>query len=260
MAKVKSVVVLIEDNTKLRRLLRNSLRDAGFEVREADSGRTGLMAAATEKPDLIILDLGLPDIDGSEVIAKIREWWSAKPLLILSGRDSEAAKVAALELGADDYVTKPFGLPELLARVRAALRRASRHTHPDQTAPFCSHGVSVDILRREVARNGVPVHLTPNEFRVLATLVKNAGSLVTVKALSDEVWGPNGPPSDHSHLRAYMASLRQKLEETPAQPRLLLTEAGVGYRLALDPEEPIESGAGDTAPQHQRPAVGGQEP
>jgi len=241
MAKVKPVVVVIEDDVKLRRLLRNSLQDAGCDVREADTGASGLLVAASGKPDLIILDLGLPDIDGSEVIKKIREWWSARPLIILSGRDSEVAKVAALELGADDYVTKPFGLSELLARVRAALRRASRHTHADPDVPFCSHGVCVDTLRRVVTRDGVALNLTPNEFRVLATLVKNAGLLVTTKKLLDELWGPDCPPHNRSYLRAYIASLRRKLEQNPARPVLLLTEAGVGYRIAVDTKDSGDS-------------------
>ena len=241
MAIVKPVIVLIEDDVKLRRLLRNSLQDAGCDVRAADTGASGLLVAASAKPDLIILDLGLPDIDGSQVIKKIREWWSARPLIILSGRDSEAAKVAALELGADDYVTKPFGLSELLARVRAALRRASRHTHPDPTVPFCSHGVSVDTLRREVARDGVAVDVTPNEFRLLAILVKNAGLVVTIKKLLDELWGPQCPPNNRNYLRAYMVSLRRKLEKNPAKPSLLLTEAGVGYRIAIEANDLIDS-------------------
>jgi len=237
MSKVKPVVVVIEDDAKLRRLLRISLQDSGFDVREADCGRTGLIVAATRKPDLIILDPGLPDADGAEIIKTLRNWWSTRPVIILSGHDSEAAKVAALELGADDYVTKPFGMPELLARMRAALRRASRHADPDQTAAFCSHGISIDILRREVTRNGIPVALTPNEFRVLATLVKSAGMLVTTNKLVNELWGPNCPPNKRPYLRTYMASLRQKLEQNPAKPMLLLTEAGVGYRIAIDPKD-----------------------
>jgi len=235
------VVVLIEDDAKLRRLLRSSLREAGFDVREADSGRTGLMVAATRKPDLILLDLGLPDVEGAEVIKKIRQWWSTRPLIILSGRSSEAAKVAALELGADDYVTKPFGLPELLARVRAALRRAARHVDANPNAPFCSQGVSIDILRREVARDGVAVELTPNEFRVLANLVKNAGLVVTTQKLLEELWGPDCPPGNRNYLRAYMATLRRKLEKNPARPSLLLTEAGVGYRIAVDADGSLEA-------------------
>jgi len=258
MSKVKPVVVVIEDNAKLRRLLRTSLQEAGFDVREADSGRTGLMVAATGKPDLIILDLGLPDIDGSEVIRQLREWWHARPVIILSGRDSEAARVAALELGADDYITKPFGLPELLARVRAALRRASRHSNPDHTAPFLAYGISVDTLRREVSRDGQAVALTPNEFRVLAILVKNAGLLVSTDKLVNELWGPTSAPGKRNYLRSYMVSLRQKLEKNPARPVLLLTEAGVGYRIALDRREPAAASNESDDRSSTNPASGGQ--
>jgi len=256
MAQVKPVVVLIEDDAKLRRLLRNSLQDEGFDVREAESGGTGLLVAATKKPDLILLDLGLPDIDGSEVIKKIRQWWSARPVIVLSGRESEAAKVAALELGADDYITKPFGLPELMARVRAALRRATRHTQATPTEAFRSHGVSIDTLHRQVVRNGVTVALTPNEFRVLAILVKNAGLLVTTQKLLDELWGPDCPPNNRNYLRAYMSSLRRKLEENPAKPVLLLTEAGVGYRLTVDAASSAESFDEAILPTRQTPNPG----
>jgi two-component system KDP operon response regulator KdpE len=237
MAKVKPVIVVIEDQVKLRRLLRNSLQEAGFTVREAETGRAGLVVAATRKPDLIIIDLGLPDIDGSEVIRKLREWWKARPIIIVSGRQSEADKIAALELGADDYITKPFGLPELLARVRAALRRASRHLNPDQTTAFQADGIAVDTLRRQVTRDGAPIRVTPNEFRVLATLVKNAGMLVTTEMLVNELWGPSCPSNNRNYLRTYVASLRHKLERDPIRPRLLLTEPGVGYRLAFDADE-----------------------
>jgi two-component system KDP operon response regulator KdpE len=233
MSRVKPVVVVIEDDAKLRRLLRNTLQEAGFDVREADCGRIGLVVAAAKKPDLILLDLGLPDLDGVEIIRQLRQWWSSRPLIILSGRDAEAAKVAALELGADDYITKPFGLPELLARVRAALRRAARQASPDAAAAFQSGRLRVDLVQREVARDGQPVALTPNEYRVLAILVKHAGLLVSTDKLVQELWGPDAAPNRRHYLRGYLAALRQKLEENPARPVLLLTEAGVGYRLAL---------------------------
>jgi len=233
MSRVKPVVVVIEDDAKLRRLLRNTLQEAGFDVREADCGRIGLVVAAAKKPDLILLDLGLPDLDGVEIIRQLRQWWSSRPLIILSGRDAEAAKVAALELGADDYITKPFGLPELLARVRAALRRAARQASPDAAAAFQSGRLRVDLVQREVARDGQPVALMPNEYRVLAILVKHAGLLVSTDKLVQELWGPDAAPNRRHYLRGYLAALRQKLEENPARPVLLLTEAGVGYRLAL---------------------------
>jgi two-component system KDP operon response regulator KdpE len=252
MAKVKPVIVVIEDQAKLRRLLRNTLQDAGFNVREAATGRAGLVVAATRKPDLIILDLGLPDIDGSDVIRKLREWWATRPIIILSGRQSEADKIAALELGADDFVSKPFGLPEFLARVRAALRRASRHLHADQTVAFQANGIAVDTLRRHVTRDGTAVRLTPNEFRVLATLVKNAGLLVTTEVLVNELWGPSCPPNNRNYLRTYVAALRRKLEIDPARPQLILTEPGVGYRIAFDADaqdtDPIGDGAAPPLP------------
>jgi two-component system KDP operon response regulator KdpE len=233
-SRLRPVVVVIEDDAKLRRLLRSSLQDAGMEVREAASGQLGLDLAATKKPDLILLDLGLPDIDGVEIIRQLRQWWSGRPLIILSGRDAEAAKVAALELGADDYVTKPFGLPELLARVRAALRRAARLGAKGEASAFEARGVVIDLQRREVTRDGKAVALTPNEYRILAVLVKHAGRLVTTEALVREIWGPDATPSRRHYLRGYLLALRQKLEEQPARPSLLLTEAGVGYRLAVD--------------------------
>ncbi len=234
MSRLRPVVVVIEDDAKLRRLLRASLQDAGMEVREAESGRLGLDLAAAKMPDLILLDLGLPDIDGVEIIRQLRQWWSGRPLIILSGRDAETAKVAALELGADDYVTKPFGLPELLARVRAALRRTARLAGNSQASSFRARGIAVDLLRREVTRDGEPVALTPNEYRILAVLVKHAGLLVTTEALVKEIWGPDATPNRRHYLRGYLLALRQKLEDRPAQPALLLTEAGVGYRLAAD--------------------------
>ena len=226
------MVLLIEDNDKLRRLLRHSLQDAGYDVRESRSGQLGLQLAAKRWPDVIILDLGLPDIEGAEVIATLRQWSQTKPILVLSGRNSEAEKVATLELGADDYVVKPFTLPELLARVRAAIRRSSRQINP--ISAFSSHGVSVDIERRQATRNGDPVALTRNEFRVLAVLVRNAGLLVSADSLVRELWGPKSSANKRIYLRSYLANLRLKLEDTPAQPKLLLTEPGVGYRIALD--------------------------
>jgi two-component system KDP operon response regulator KdpE len=239
---IKPVVLLIEDNDKLRRLLRHTLHDAGYDVREAHSGQLGLQLAATRRPDVIILDLGLPDLEGAEVIRTLRLWWQTKPILVLSGRDSEAEKVAALELGADDYVVKPFAVPELLARVRAAIRRSSRNVDPSRLSAFTSHGVSVDIERRQATRDGHPVALTPNEFRVLAVLVRNAGLLVSADSLVRELWGPNSPTNNRNYLRSYMASLRSKLEDVAAQPKLLLTQPGVGYRIALDAGAPRDAG------------------
>jgi two-component system, OmpR family, KDP operon response regulator KdpE len=243
MSILKPVVVVIEDNAKLRRLLRRSLKELDFDVRAADSGRAGLTLATHSKPDLILLDLGLPEPDGLDIIRKLRQWWSSKPIIVLSDRIAEIDKVAALDLGADDYVVKPFGLSELLARVRAVMRRASRHSHPDDAPEFRSHGVTVDILNRKVGRDGVEIKLTPNEFRVLSILVRNCGLLVTTDTLVSELWGPTCPPTSLSCLRTYVSSLRKKLEKDPTGPQLLLTEPGIGYRVALDPQ-PVRSNVG----------------
>ena len=231
---LKPIVLVIEDNTRLRRLLRRGLRESGFDVRAADSGQAGLSAAANNKPDLILLDLGLPDIDGLEMFRKLREWWSAKPVIVLSERTAGLDTVTVLDLGADDYVVKPFELSELLARVRAVMRRASRHAQSDDAFEFRSHGVTVDTANRRVLRDGSRIKLTPSEFRVLSVLVRNGGRLVTTDTLVRELWGPTCPPTNRSCLRTYMSSLRKKLERNPAGPELLLTEPGFGYRVALD--------------------------
>jgi two-component system KDP operon response regulator KdpE len=234
MGALKPIVVVIEDNAKLLRLLRRSLQRSGFEVRGADSGQAGLTVIKHSKPDLILLDLGLREVDGLEIMRKLREWWSSKPMIVLSERTSEVDKVAALDLGADDYVAKPFGLSELLARVRAVMRRASRHPQSGDAPEFRSHGVTVDMLNRRVSRDGSVIRLTPSEFRVLSILVRSCGLLVTADTLINELWGPTCPPTNRSCLRTYVASLRKKLEQDPAAPALLLTEPGIGYRIALD--------------------------
>lgn len=234
MATGKPVIVVIEDDPRFRKLLRTSLRAEGYEVFEADRGRSGLVAAATRKPDLIILDLGLPDIDGVEVMAQVRQWWANRPVLVLSGRDADAEKIALLEAGADDYIVKPIALQEMLARVRAALRRATRNAMPGLDTTFTAHGVAIDMLTRTVTRLGQPVALTPNEFRVLAVLVKRAGIFVSTEAMVNELWGPHSPATNRHYLRGYLASLRRKLENDPARPALLQTEPGIGYRITLD--------------------------
>jgi two-component system, OmpR family, KDP operon response regulator KdpE len=229
MTRTNPVIVVIEDDPQIRRFLRTGLHAHEFEIHEADTGKVGMTLAANRKPDLIILDLGLPDMDGVEVIKSLREW-SSRPIIILSARNMETDKVAALDAGADDYLTKPFGLDELLARIRVALRHATR---PEQGAPddiFESGNVKVDLAQRRVYRGGEEVHLTPIEYRLLTTLVKNAGKVLTHRHLLTEVWGPGYV--EHSHyLRIYMGCLRQKLEADAARPTLLLTETGVGYRL-----------------------------
>jgi two-component system KDP operon response regulator KdpE len=229
---VRALAVVIEDDPKLRRLLRASLEEAGLEVREAASGGSGLDAAAARPPDLIILDLGLPDIDGVEIIRRLRSWWLGHPLIVLSGRDNEATKVLALEAGADDYVTKPFAAGELLARVRAALRRGARTRDPRHGALYVAQGVTIDLQTREVRRAARNVALTHNEYRVLAVLAEHAGLLVSNERLVGELWGPEPRANSRHYLRSYISSLRHKLEDDPARPSLILTEAGVGYRLA----------------------------
>jgi len=227
----KSVIVAIEDDPQIRRFLRTGLESHGFQIHEADTGKLGLIEAANRKPDLVILDLGLPDMDGVEVVKKLREW-SALPVIVLSARAGETDKVAALDAGADDYLTKPFGLGELLARIRVALRHASG-TAQEKGGVFAVAGLKVDLPHRRVYREGNEVHLTPIEYRLLATLVKHAGKVITHRQLLREVWGPGHIERNH-YLRVYMAGLRHKLETDPARPRFLLTETGVGYRLAAD--------------------------
>lgn len=232
MSPTRTVIVVIEDDPQIRRFLRTGLDAHGFEIHEAETGAKGLTLAASRKPDLVILDLGLPDMDGIEVVKQLREWTS-RPIVILSARDMEADKVAALDGGADDYLTKPFGLDELLARIRVALRHASRAGQPESIENFTSGGLKVDLAHRKVYRDGTEVHLTPIEYRLLAMLVKHAGKVLTHRQLLNEVWGPSH--IEHSHyLRIYMKALRGKLEHDPARPRIFLTEAGVGYRLSVD--------------------------
>lgn len=227
MSEPAPVVVLVEDEKQIRRFVRAALESEGCRVHEAETGRQGLVEAGTRKPDLVILDLGLPDLDGVEFIRDLRGW-SPLPVIVLSARSDESDKVAALDAGADDYLTKPFGVAELLARVRAALRRGGARGGE----PVVAFGdVRVDLAGRSVQRDGKPVHLTQIEYRLLAMLAANAGKVLTHRQMLLEVWGPSYV--EHSHyLRIYMAQLRHKLEEDPARPRHLVTETGVGYRLS----------------------------
>lgn len=227
------VAVLIEDEPQIRRFVRAALEGEGWQVFEAETAQHGLRDAATRKPDLLVLDLGLPDGDGLDVIRDVRSW-SAVPIVVLSARSDESDKIAALDAGADDYLTKPFGVGELLARVRANLRRpraASNDGKADESL-FRFGEVEVDRQARLVRRAGTEVHLTPIEYRLLLVLVANAGRVLTHRQLLREVWGPSH--SDQSHyLRIYMGHLRQKLEADPTQPQHLLTETAVGYRLIV---------------------------
>lgn len=226
-------VVIIEDEPQIRRFVRSALEAEGWQVHEADTAKKGLIEAGTRKPDLLVLDLGLPDGDGLDVIRDVRGW-SGVPIIVLSARSDEMDKIAALDAGADDYLTKPFGVGELLARVRANLRRP-RNAAGDgaamQDAPIFKFGeVEVDRTARIVRRADQEVHLTPIEYRLLSVLMANAGRVLTHRQLLREVWGPSHADQSH-YLRIYMGHLRQKLEADPAQPKHLLTETAVGYRL-----------------------------
>ena len=221
-------VVLIEDERQIRRFVRASLEAEGMHVYDAETGKSGLTEAATRKPDLVIVDLGLPDANGIDVIRELRAWADI-PVIVLSARTQEAEKVAALDAGADDYLTKPFGVPELLARIRAHLRRRQRGAPGE--APVVRFGdVTVDLSARSVTRAGEAVHLTQIEYRMLSVLIRHAGRVLTHRQLLSEVWGPSHVESQH-YLRIYMAHLRRKLERDAAQPEHIMTETGIGYRL-----------------------------
>lgn len=228
------VVIVIEDEPQIRRFVRSALEAEGWQVFEAETAKKGLSEAGTRKPDLLVLDLGLPDGDGLVLIRDVRGW-SGVPIIVLSARSDEADKIAALDAGADDYLTKPFGVGELLARVRANLRRPRAAMGDGRAAEeadpvFRFGAVEVDRHARLVRRAGAEVHLTPIEYRLLTVLMANAGRVLTQRQLLREVWGPSHAGQSH-YLRIYMGHLRQKLETDPAQPQHLLTETAVGYRL-----------------------------
>jgi two-component system, OmpR family, KDP operon response regulator KdpE len=225
-------ILVIEDEAPIRRFLRVSITGQGYTLVEADTGHKGVRLAAAQPPDLVILDLGLPDLDGMEVIRQIREW-SAVPILVLSARGREFDKVAALDAGADDYLTKPFGVSELMARLRVALRRGPINATDSGEPIFSVQNLRVDLERRQVFVGKEEIHLTPIEYRLLTTLIKYAGKVVTHRQLLKEVWGPNNVDATH-YLRVYMGHLRHKIEADSARPQILLTEPGIGYRLASD--------------------------
>ena len=230
MADPRPTVLVVEDEPEIRRFLRAALTVEGYRVVESATGRRGFLDAGTHKPDLAIVDLALPDLDGVDVIRRIREW-SPMPVIVLSARIQERAKIEALDAGADDYVTKPFAVGELLARVRAALRHAVR---PASGTPVLRFGSAVvDLEQRRASRAGEAVHLTPLEFRLLARLAKHLGMVVTHRQLLTEVWGPTHATDTH-YLRIYMKQLRNKLEHDPVRPSHLITETGIGYRLIAD--------------------------
>ena len=223
------VVLLVEDDRHIRRFLRTSLETEGWRVFEAETLRQGLVDAATRKPDLVIADLGLPDGDGVDLIRQVRIW-SRVPVIVLSARSDEDDKVRALDAGADDYIEKPFGVSELLARVRANMRRQQTLRKGGESSSVTIGDVEIDLAARVVKKAGAVVHLTPIEFRLLGVLLANAGRVLTHRHLLREVWGPSHVEDNH-YLRVFMANLRHKLESDPAQPKMLLTETGVGYRL-----------------------------
>jgi two-component system KDP operon response regulator KdpE len=225
------VALVLEDEREIRHFVRISLEAEGWQVHEAGTVQQGLVEAGTRRPDLIIADLGLPDGDGVDFIRQVRNW-SAVPIIVLSARTDESGKVAALDAGADDYITKPFGVNELLARTRASLRRMRVGQVPAD-ALFNFGDVEVDLAARMVRKRGVQVHLTPIEYRLLGLLVANAGRVLTHPHLLREVWGPTHAQSTH-YLRVYMGNLRQKLEDDSAQPKFIVTETGVGYRLLAE--------------------------
>jgi two-component system KDP operon response regulator KdpE len=226
------LVLLIEDEPEIRRFLRTSLPVEGYRLIESTTGQDGLAQATARNPDLILLDLGLPDMDGLDVIQQLRTWTTI-PILIISARDQEQMKVDALDLGADDYVTKPFGIPELLARMRTALRHRAHLSQNAADDVFSVAGLRVDLARRRVFVNEQEAHLTPIEYKLLTVLVHYAGKVVTHRQLLKEVWGPLHV-DEHHYVRVYMRQLRNKVEPHPAQPRYLLTELGVGYRLKAE--------------------------
>ncbi|MEC5215982.1 two-component system KDP operon response regulator KdpE [Actimicrobium sp. GrIS 1.19] len=222
-------VVVVEDEAQIRRFVRIALEAEHYNVFEADTLQRGLIEIATRKPDLVILDLGLPDGDGVNLIRDLRSW-SSIPVIVLSARSEESQKIAALDAGADDFLSKPFGVGELLARVRVALRRSGNGAEAQSVMQFGD--VVVDMTKRTVHKAGVPVHLTPIEYRLLTHLLAHAGKVLTQQQILRVVWGPTHVERPH-YLRIYMGHLRQKLEDDPAQPRFLLTETGIGYRVML---------------------------
>ena len=231
----RETVLMIEDEPQMRRFLRAAITASGYACLEAETGLHGLSEAATRNPAVILLDLGLPDLDGLEVTRRLRSWTPA-PIIVLSARGQEVDKVEALDAGADDYLTKPFGVPELLARIRVALRHR-RQQSVGASEPALSFGdVRVDLAERKVTRAGEVLHLTPTQYKLLAVLVRHAGKVVTHRQLLNEAWGP-AYAEETQYLRVYVGHLRHRLEPDPARPRFLITEPGVGYRLQPDVDE-----------------------
>jgi two-component system KDP operon response regulator KdpE len=233
MTQDRELILLIEDEPQMTRFLRVTLQSQGYRLAEAASGKDGLAQASIRNPDVVLLDLGLPDMDGIEVTKRIREW-SGVPIIVLSARGQEEDKIHALDAGADDYLTKPFGAGELLARIRVALRHKTAEVTSGESV-FQVGNLRVDLAKRLVFRDNREVHLTPIEYRLLTVLIQHAGKVVTHRQLLKEVWGPPYV-NETQYLRVYMAQLRHKLESDPAWPRFLMNEPGVGYRLKISAE------------------------
>lgn len=223
-------VLIIDDEPQIHRFLKPALTAAGYDVASAENGADAVRQIATVAPDVVVLDLGLPDMDGKTVIRDVRAW-SQVPIVVLSVRNREIEKIEALDLGADDYVEKPFGIGELTARLRTAMRRHAREA--DEATAFEAHGLKVDTLKHTVTRGGAPIKLTAKEYDLLATMVRHAGRVLTHRQLLSAVWGP-AHVDDTQYLRVFVGQLRQKVEVDPAHPKLIITEAGVGYRLLPD--------------------------
>jgi two-component system KDP operon response regulator KdpE len=230
----KELILLIEDEPQMRRFLRITLLSNGYRLIETETGSEGLLQAASRNPDVVLLDLGLPDMDGLEVTTRLREW-TQTPVIVISAREQEQDKVKALDAGADDYLTKPFDAGELLARIRVALRHALRQRSGRQEPVFSLYNMRVDLAQRQVFLDDREVHLTPIEYKLLTTLIRHAGKVITHRQLLTDVWGP-AHVNEVQYLRVYMTQLRHKLEADPARPRFLMNEPGIGYRLKFDPE------------------------
>ncbi len=235
MSDEKELILLIEDEQQMRRFLRITLQSQGYRLIEASTANEGLLQAASRNPDVVLLDLGLPDMDGLEVTNRLREW-TQTPIIVISAREQEQDKVKALDAGADDYLTKPFNANELLARIRVALRHSIRGRSGRSEPVFTLDNLRVDLSQRQVFVDGKEVHLTPLEYKLLMVLIRHAGKVITHRQLLLEVWGP-AHANEVQYLRVYMTQLRHKLEADPARPRFLMNEPGVGYRLKFDPEE-----------------------
>ena len=229
----KELILLIEDEPQMRRFLRITIQGHGYRLAEAETGQEGLMQAATRNPDVVLLDLGLPDLDGLEVTKRLREW-AQTPIIVISAREQEQDKVKALDAGADDYLTKPFSAGELMARIRVALRHMARQTSKQEPV-FILQNLRVDLALRQVFIDNAEVHLTPIEYKLLTVLIRHAGKVITHRQLLQEVWG-QAHVNEVQYLRVYMTQLRHKLESDPTRPRFLMNEPGIGYRLKYDPE------------------------